>query len=77
MTDNDYLEDIKDMLMHGLVLTVILVFWAAASQLVGFGIQAANLGGGLANGIAGSVSQAGLANAVLYILVVAARTYRE
>ena len=77
MTIDDYLEDIQEMLMHGLVLAVILVFWAIVSHLVGFGLQAANLSGSVSNGIAGSIGQAGLANAVLYILVVAARTYRE
>jgi hypothetical protein len=77
MTDNDYLQSTQEMLMHGLILATILVFWAAVSQLVGFGIQAANLSSNLAAGIAGALGQTGLANAVLYILVVAARTYRE
>jgi len=77
MINNEYLQEIQEMLMYGLVLAVILVFWAAVSQLVGFGLQAANLSNGLVSSVAGSIGQAGLANAVLYILVVAARTYRE
>lgn len=77
MVNTDYLQDIQEMLMHGLILATILVFWAAASQLVGFGIQAANLSSNLAAGIAGAIGQTGLINAVLYVLVVAVRTYRE
>lgn len=65
------------MLMHGLVLATILLFWAVVSQLVGFGIEAANLSSNLSASIAGTLGQTGIVNAVLYILVVAVRNYRE
>mgnify|MGYP006302387071 CR=1 FL=1 len=65
------------MLMHGLILATILVFWAAASQLAGYGIQAANLSSSLSANISGALGQTGLVNAVLYLLVVAVRNYRE
>jgi hypothetical protein len=77
MTDNDYLQSTQEMLMHGLILATILVFWAAVSHLVGLGMESANLSRNLASTVAGALGQTGLVNAVLYVLLVAARTYRE
>ena len=71
------MQDTREMLMHGLVLATILLFWAAVSQLVGFGIEAANLSSNLSDSIAGALGQTGIVSAVLYILVVAVRNYRE
>ncbi|PSH01811.1 MAG: hypothetical protein BRC27_00840 [Nanohaloarchaea archaeon SW_10_44_10] len=77
MREADYMQDTREMLMHGLVLATILVFWAVVSQLVGFGIEAANLSSNLSASIAGTLGQTGIVNAALYILVVAVRNYRE
>ena len=73
----DYLQDSREMLMHGLVLAAILIFWTIVSQLVGYGIQAANLNNAMAAGITGAIAQTGLVNALLYVLVVAVRIYKQ
>ncbi len=75
MTELDLIGDLTEMLKHGAVLAVIVLFWAGASRLVGYGLQSYGLSatGAL---VSNALYTVGLLNAALYTLVVAVRAYQ-
>ncbi len=75
--ERDVMRDLKDMLQHGLMIAILLAFWAALSQLASLGASAANLSPTVSAYLSNALYTTGMFNAALYVLTVAVRAYRQ